>query len=317
MLSQPPAQTLLGPVAVVGAGGLGCPVALALVEAGVAVRLIDADRVERSNLQRQVLYGEGDIGRLKVEAARDRLLATSPEAAVAIHATHLKGWDGAEDLLSGCPVAIDATDDPEVRFLLNRWALEGHGWAVIGGIQHFTGLIVTVGPGFGPCFRCLFDPAEVTGAEGCGAIGVIGAIAGVVGHLQAELALDILAGRGARHVGAMIEVDAIAGRIRQRLLPEAPDCPACGGGAAVVDLRADRCPFTWVKTRLYLEALEEGAVLDLHMRRGEAETNIPRNLRAEGHHILCSGPSSTTDFRVLARKNAQDAASGASPPLKA
>ncbi|MCB9729515.1 MAG: HesA/MoeB/ThiF family protein [Deltaproteobacteria bacterium] len=216
---------------IVGAGGLGCPVAVALAEAGVGhLVLVDGDRVEPSNLQRQTLFWPADVGRAKVEAARDRLAARAPQlriTAVAERASPAR----LDAMLGGVDVAIDATDDPGFGFLLNDRALSLGVPAVLGGVVRFEGLVLPVAPGHGGCWRCLFEdepaPHEVAS---CGDAGVLGAMAGVVGHLQAASALDLLA--GSRHeVGVVTTIDGLRGRVRRVRVPPSEHCPACHGAA--------------------------------------------------------------------------------------
>lgn len=289
-------------VAIVGAGGLGGPAALGLVAQGLAVRLIDDDRVELSNLQRQVLFTTRDLGVSKVEVAASALRARHPLADVETRAARVATDAEADALLDGCALAIDATDDPGARFRINDWALRHRRWAVIGGLARFSGLVVPVGPGFGPCFRCLFEADDLAVAPTCGQLGVIGALAGLVGHLQAALAAELLQGSGLRHLGHGVAVDALAGRIRRFPLPEASACSACGGLAAHVDVRADRCPFTWIRTRLQLELLPAGATLAVTLGAGEPARNVAANLHAEGHAVLAEGPGLPGVHHIFARK---------------
>ena len=211
-------------VVVVGAGGLGCPVALALVEAGVAVRLVDDDVVELSNLQRQVLYGTADVGRPKVEVARERL---GPRVE-AVRGRVDRGT--AETLLAGADLVVDATDDPDARFVINDWSLAHRVPCVLGGIHRFNGLVMAVAPG-SSCFRCLFEEDQRGLAPSCAQVGVLGALVGLVGHLQAERALALL--RGEPVTGFVTTIDALAGRIRSVPVPRADDCPACSGESTV------------------------------------------------------------------------------------
>jgi molybdopterin/thiamine biosynthesis adenylyltransferase/TusA-related sulfurtransferase len=289
-------------VAIVGAGGLGGPAALSLVAAGVPVRLIDDDRVELSNLQRQVLFTTRDLGRPKIAAAREALLARHGDADVELAARRVTSDADADDALSGCAVALDATDDADARFRLSDWALRHRRWAVIGGLAGFSGLVVPVGPGFGPCFRCLFEAEDPNVAPTCGQLGVLGALAGLVGHLQAALAREVLAGRGLGQLGFGVSVDALGRRIRRFPLPEATGCPACGGLAATVDVRAHRCPFTWVRTRLALESLPPRATLRVTLATGEAPRNVAANLVAEGHQLLANGPGAPGEHHLFVRK---------------
>ncbi len=284
---------------VVGAGGLGGPAALTLAARGLRVRLIDDDVVELSNLQRQVHFSTADLGRPKVEAARDRILEAVPGASVEVAHARLARDD--EALLGGASLLVDATDDPRARFLINAAAVRRGVAAAIGGVQRFNGLAVAVGAGFGPCFACLFEPDDALGVGTCAGLGVLGAVAGVVGHLLGELGAGLVNGRAPALAGRAHVIDALAGRVRTFDLPEQTGCAVCGG-VRVVDIRADRCPFTWVKTRLALEAAPPGAVLDVRLRPGEAPRNVARNLKDEGQGLLLDGPIDGETHRLVVRK---------------
>lgn len=212
---------------VVGVGGLGCPVALALAEAGVGhLVLVDDDRVEPSNLQRQVLFSTADLGRPKVEAARDRLRALFPDLRISTRSARLTALN-LDGLLAGVDIAVDGTDDPAFGFVLNDRALGLGVPAVLGGVIRFEGLVLAVAPGHRGCWRCLFEdvPAADEVAT-CGSAGVLGAMAGVVGHLQAQVALALLAAP-ASQTGAVTTVDGLRGRVRRIAVPPNDRCIAC------------------------------------------------------------------------------------------
>ena len=213
---------------VIGAGGLGCPVSLSLAEAGVGrLVLVDPDVIELSNLQRQVLYRTQDVGQAKVEVAAERLRSVAPDAEIVIHRERLTA-ETADDLLRQGDVVVDATDDPEARFLINDRALALGIPAVIGGVIRFEGLVMGVHPDGVGCFRCLFEsppsPGEV---PTCAAAGVLGAMAGVVGHLQAQRALGLLAGDVDGHTGYVTTIDGWRGVERDVPLPDSSRCRAC------------------------------------------------------------------------------------------
>ncbi|MCC6621021.1 MAG: HesA/MoeB/ThiF family protein [Deltaproteobacteria bacterium] len=214
---------------IVGAGGLGCPVALSLVEAGVTIRLVDDDRVELSNLQRQVLYRTDDVGRPKVEAASERLRELVPGAIIETGMARL-GPENADAVLGGARLIVDATDDPSARFLISDWALATGVPAVIGGVHRFGGLVMAIAPG-AACFRCLFEEDQAGTAPSCAQVGVLGPLPGLVGHLQAERALAILQG-APDATGYVTTLDALARPPRPMMrrvdVPRDPDCPACG-----------------------------------------------------------------------------------------
>ena len=291
---------------IVGVGGLGCPAALSLVESAVVDRLVlvDPDEVSLSNLHRQLLYTLADVGRPKVEVAQERLWARRSDVEIVTHVGRFT-VENADQLLVGVDVIIDATDEPAARFDINDRAL-AHGIpAVLGGILGFQGLVLAVAGTHGPCFRCLFEePPGPEEAATCGQAGVLGAFAGFIGHLQAERALGLLRGETATHTGFVTTVDGIAGRIREVPLPEATDCPACGGVAARLDITPYQCPMTYVRTRLAMEQLSPGGLLDVVMRQGEPARNIPRSLDEEGHEVLSLGACGEEHYRVVVRRGA-------------
>ncbi len=292
----------MGSVLIIGVGGLGAPAALSLAEAGHALRLVDPDRVELSNLQRQVLFGTADLDRPKVACAAERLTQVVPGVQVEPVFGRFDD-DTAAELLDGVDLVLDCTDDPAARFLVNDLAVARGLPAVIAGVIRFEGLVVAVAGGHGPCFRCLFEtPPAPDEVLTCARSGVLGAMAGVVGHLQALRAISLLSGDVAAATGFVTTVDGLRGRVRHVPLPEGADCPTCGGLARRVDVTADLCPMTYVRTKLALEPLAPGALVEVVMRRGEPARNVPRSLREDGHQILAAGEIARDRFRVLVRR---------------
>lgn len=290
---------------IIGAGGLGCPAAVGLASGGVErLVFLDPDRVELSNLGRQVLYTAEDVGAWKVEVAAQRLRERFPsvqiESAVGrLDKSNVDQWFEKAD------VVVDGTDDPEIKFLINDRALALGKPAVLGGIARFHGLVLATAGKHGPCYRCLFEePPSREEALTCGEAGVLGPLAGMVGHLQARRALGMLNGDMAAQTGFVTTIDALNGRVRDIPLPEATDCPTCGGVAARIDITPYMCPMTFVRTRLALESLSPGDLLDVVMRHGEPARNIPRNLVEEGHVIVSKGPIDDQHYRVVVRHHA-------------
>jgi len=214
-------------VLVVGAGGLGAPASLYLAAAGVGrIVLIDPDDVDRSNLQRQVLYAEADIGRPKVEAAAQRLAALNPHIAIEPVRARLDAANAAE-LVRGVDLVLDGTDDFGVRFCVNAACVAGGRTLVSGAIGRWTG---QVGVFRGrPCYRCLV-PEIPPDAETCSAVGVVGALAGVIGSMMALEAVKLVAGAGEPLVGRLLVYDALAGETRTVRIGADPACEVCGGG---------------------------------------------------------------------------------------
>jgi molybdopterin/thiamine biosynthesis adenylyltransferase len=212
-------------IALVGAGGLGAPAALYLAAAGVgALRLIDPDTVALSNLQRQVIYGGGDVGALKTDAAAKRLAALNSHVTVEQRAAALTTANAAE-LLAGCDLVLDGTDDFATRFAVNAACCASHTPLVSGAIGRWTGQVgVFAGK---PCYRCLV-PEAPPDAETCATVGVVGALGGVIGSMMALEAVKLLTGAGDSLTGRLLIYDSLAANTRTVRIGADPDCPVCG-----------------------------------------------------------------------------------------
>lgn len=215
-------------VLVVGAGGLGSPAALYLAAAGVGtLGLVDPDRVALSNLQRQVLYGTDTVGALKVDAARDRLTSLNPSIQIDSHALAVNAAN-ARAVVAGYTLVLDGTDDFETRFAVNTACVAEGVPLVSGAIGRWTG---QVGVFDGrPCYRCLV-PAIPPDAETCSAVGVVGALGGVIGSLMAMEAIKRICSAGESLTGRLLIYDALAADARTVRVGSDPQCPVCGGGA--------------------------------------------------------------------------------------
>lgn len=216
-------------VAIVGAGGLGAPAALYLAAAGVGrLKLIDPDVVDLSNLQRQVLFETADIGAPKVEAARRRLVALNPHVNVEGVQESL-AEDNAVALIAKCDLVLDGTDDFATRFAVNAACVAAGVPLVSGAIGRWTGQVgVFAGR---PCYRCLV-PETPPDAETCAAVGVVGALAGVIGSLMALEAIKLITGAGEPLAGRLVIFDALAAETRTVTVTADPDCPLCGAKAS-------------------------------------------------------------------------------------
>jgi adenylyltransferase/sulfurtransferase len=236
-----------GRALVVGAGGLGSPAALSLAAAGVgALRIVDSDRVELSNLQRQTLFGLADVGRSKAEAAAERLRAVGPGLEIEGLEVRL-GPDNAWELLEDADVVVDGSDNFATRFLVNDACVLGELPLVTGGIRQWLGQVMTVWAGRGPCYRCLFEEPPPAGTvPSCAEAGVLGALAGIVGALQAREAIAVLAGEPVSTVGELVTIEALWGRVRRVPVSERTSCAVCGDAPTIRTLeparyRADGC----------------------------------------------------------------------------
>ncbi|MBX3724670.1 MAG: molybdopterin-synthase adenylyltransferase MoeB [Xanthomonadales bacterium] len=225
------ARLLSSRVLLVGAGGLGSPAALYLAAAGVGrLTVVDDDRVERSNLQRQILHSDAAVGTAKVASARQRLLALNPGITVDAIAERLVQGN-ARELFAGHDLVIDGADNFPTRFLVNATALAtGTPW-IYGAVQRFQGQVSLFVPGRGPCYRCLFpEPPPAGAAPDCSEAGVFGVLPGAVGVLQATEALKWLLGLGEPLLGRLLVYDALAMRMHELRLDRDPACPGCRSG---------------------------------------------------------------------------------------
>lgn len=214
-------------VLVVGAGGLGAPAALYLAAAGVGrIVLADPDTVDTSNLQRQVIYADADVGRVKVEAAAERLRALNPHVHVDCAPIHLEACN-AGPLVRGVDIVLDGTDDFATRFAVNAACVHEARTLVSGAIGRWTG---QVGVFRGrPCYRCLV-PEVPPDAETCSAVGVVGALAGVVGSMMALETIKLIASAGQPLAGRLMIYDALSAETRTVKISPDPECPVCGLG---------------------------------------------------------------------------------------
>ena len=218
-------------VAVIGAGGLGSPLALYLAAAGVGtIGLIDDDTVSLSNLQRQILFRTADAGRAKVEAGAAALNALNPHVTVNIHAVRLTA-DNAASLLAGYDIIADGSDNFETRFLVNDTAFALKKTLVSAAVTEFEGQLATfkAHDGISPCYRCLFAAPPPPGTvPSCSETGVLGAAAGVMGSLQALEVLKEIAGFGQSLAGRLLVYEALTARFRTITLARDPACPLHG-----------------------------------------------------------------------------------------
>lgn len=219
-------------VLVVGAGGLGAPLLQYLAAAGVGtLGVVDADRVDLSNLQRQVIHRTSDIGRAKVESARQALAEINPEVTVEVHEERLLA-DNAERLVSGYDIVADGSDNFATRFLLNDVCHRLRKTLVAAAILRFDGQISTYkawAGGDNPCLRCVFPEAPSEEAvPSCAQAGVLGSLAGTLGALQATEVVKEILGIGRSLSGRLVMYDALAGTFDEMAISRRPHCPTCG-----------------------------------------------------------------------------------------
>jgi len=224
-------------VLLIGAGGLGCPLAQYLAAAGVGtLGLIDHDRVDVSNLQRQVLYATSDVGRPKVEVAAERIHAQNPDVRVVTHAVRLTS-ENALALLADWDVIVDGSDNFPTRYLVNDACVLLGKPNVHGSIFRFDGQASVFDSRSGPCYRCLYPEPPPPGAvPSCAEGGVLGVLPGLVALIQATETLKLLTGIGKPLCGRLLQIDALGMEFREFRIQKDPKCPACGEQPTLTEL---------------------------------------------------------------------------------
>jgi sulfur-carrier protein adenylyltransferase/sulfurtransferase len=224
-------------VLIVGAGGLGSPAALYLAAAGVGtLGLVDFDTVDASNLQRQVLYGESDLGRPKLEAALERLRDLNPHIRLTAHPERLTSANALR-IIRDYDIVIDGTDNFPTRYLVNDACVILGKRNVYGSILKFEGQLSVFAGEDAPCYRCLFRQPPPPGlVPSCAEGGVLGVLPGVIGSLQALEAIKLITGAGEPMIGRLLLFDALGLRWRELRLRRNPECPVCGDDPTVTEL---------------------------------------------------------------------------------
>lgn len=224
-------------VLVVGAGGLGSPVALYLAAAGVGrIGLIDSDVVDSSNLQRQVLHDTDQLGRPKVESGAERMRAINPHITVQTYHDRL-GAENVAELVAQYDVIVGGVDNFPARYLLNDACVMAKKPLVEAGILKYDGMVMTIKPYEGPCYRCIFpEPPPPGTVPTCSEAGVLGALAGVMGSLQAFEVLKLILEIGEPLAGRMLMFEGLRGQFRTVEWDRNPKCPVCGDHPTITTL---------------------------------------------------------------------------------
>ena len=225
-------------VLIIGAGGLGSPAALYLAAAGVGtIGIADADEVDLSNLQRQVIHATKDIEKPKVLSAKESMEAINPDVTVKTYQTFVDS-ENIMDLIKDYDFIIDGTDNFPAKFLINDACVMAKKPFSHAGIIRFKGQLMTYVPGQGPCYRCIFkDPPPKDAVPTCKQAGVIGAMGGVIGSLQAMEAIKYLLGVGDLLTGYLLTYDALSMEFRKIKLPaHVKNCPVCGEHPTITKL---------------------------------------------------------------------------------
>jgi|GEM_PF-1831291 len=301
-------------VLVVGAGGLGAPGLLQLAHAGIRkFGIIDPDRLELSNLHRQILYTEADIGAPKAECAKNHLLRRFP--GIEVHVSVEAFTKNHESMLDEFDLVIEGTDQMETKMLVSDLCIDTNTPYVFAGVVGTEGQVLAVRPNISACLRCLFDEAPPPGATPrCEDLGVIGPIAGLVAAEQVRRGLALL-DHDETVLNKLWTYDGVRAREREIRLPKMSDCRGCGSRIALrgwittkrsqtVDDEISRakelsvenevCPQTYVHTKRALDELLPGEMLWVMIGSDESARNVPVSAMAAGYHLL----SKTFDGRV-------------------
>jgi molybdopterin/thiamine biosynthesis adenylyltransferase/rhodanese-related sulfurtransferase len=266
-------------VLLIGAGGLGCPAALYLAAAGIGrLGLVDFDVVDASNLQRQVLYGTADVGRLKVDVASERIAAMNPDVEVVKHPVQLTS-ENAMELFADYDVVIDGSDNFPTRYLSNDACVLLGKPNVHGSIFRFDGQASVFDARHGPCYRCLYPEPPPPGAvPSCAEGGVLGVLPGLIATIQATETVKIVTGIGEPLYGRLIQYDALQMEFNEFRLKKDPACPVCGESPSVTAL-IDYAGFCGVPTAEVTTPQPECSAADVHAMRERGEEFLLLDVR--------------------------------------
>jgi adenylyltransferase/sulfurtransferase len=286
----------------VGAGGLGSPAAMYLAAAGVGtLGLVDADDVDVSNLQRQIIHGTSDVGRPKIASASHRLREINPHVEIEPHAGRLDEHN-ALDLVSAYDVIVDGTDNFPTRYLVNDACVLARRPNAYGSISRFEGQASVFAAAGGPCYRCLHpEPPPAGLIPSCAEGGVLGVLPGIIGTIQATETVKLILGIGEPLVGRFLIYDALRMRFRVISLPRDPDCPVCGTHPTITGLRAyddiERCApatngQTQERTSMTAPATPGGdiTVTELKARMDQGDAPMIVDVREPSEFEICRIP---------------------------
>lgn len=259
----------------IGAGGLGSPVSLYLAAAGIGeIGLVDFDTVDFSNLQRQILYGTGDVGRPKTEVATERLAEVNPGTRVTRYEERITAAN-AREIAEPYDLIVDGTDNFQTRYLSNDLAVLTGKPNVYGSIFRFEGQVSVFAPQLGgPCYRCLFPvPPEPGTVPSCAEGGVLGVLPGIVGCLQVNEAIKLILGIGEPLVGRLVHFDALGFRFREIRLRRDPRCAACGDDPTLREL--EDLDFSCAAPAPSASEPPPGQEIDVHELKRRMESGEP------------------------------------------
>ncbi len=224
-------------VLIIGCGGLGSPASYYLASAGIGrIGLVDSDKVELNNLQRQILHFTKDIGKAKVESAKEKIFAINPEIEIITYELRLNSQN-ILDVIKDYDFVIDGSDNFPTRYLVNDACIITNKPFSHAGILRFDGQAITVVPKQGPCYRCLFpDPPPPGMVPSCQQAGIIGGVAGILGAIQATEAIKYILGLPELLVGRLLIFNALEMNFRKLKIKRNPECPVCGDNPTLTEL---------------------------------------------------------------------------------
>jgi adenylyltransferase/sulfurtransferase len=230
-------KLLKAKVLIIGAGGLGSPAALYLASAGVGkIGVVDSDKVELNNLQRQILHSGTDVGRPKAESAKDRLSGINQDVQVNVYKLRLTS-ENILDIIKDYDIIVDGSDNFPTRYLVNDACVLSNKPLSHAGIFRFDGQAITILPHQSACYRCLFPEPPPPGlVPSCQEAGILGAVAGIIGTIQANEVLKYILGIGNLLTGRLLVFNALDSSFRQVKVPKDPKCPVCSQNPTVTEL---------------------------------------------------------------------------------
>src|SRR5438552_9409914 len=281
-------------VLIIGAGGLGTPSSTYLAAAGVGrIGIVDFDVIEKSNLHRQVLYSEKDIGKSKAEIARQRLLEINPNVSVEVHKVRLDSTN-ALDILGSYDIIMDGTDNFPTRYLVNDACVLLGKPNVYASIFRFEGQASVFYAREGPCYRCLYPEPPPPGlVPSCAEGGVLGVLPGIMGSIQALEAIKLILGKGDSLIGRLLLFDALGLKFRELKLRKSPECPVCGPNPTVTKL-IDYEQFCGIRGEEHVEdtKVPEITPVELKQMMDDKKPFVLIDVREPHEYDICRIPGS-------------------------
>ena len=278
-------------VLLIGTGGLGAPLGLYLAAAGVGrIGVVDFDTVDFTNLQRQVMFSTSDVGKRKIEAARERLANLNPEIQIDAHETRLTS-ENALEVLRDYDIVVDGTDNFPTRYLVNDACVLLGKPNVYGSIFRFEGQATVFGYPGGPCYRCLYPEPPPPGlVPSCAEGGVLGVLPGIIGAIQAVETLKLILGKGDFLVGRLLQFDALAMRFHEFKLRKDPACPICGEKRSITALidYAEFCGIRGEEAPAAATTVPEISPRELKARLDRGENVFILDVREPHEYQICN-----------------------------